>query len=205
MKKRFAGVVALAMSAIMSVAAMAAGSISGTEVKSSTVESGYTITFEAGDISDIFTDVTYPTGKSASDYTSASDSDAGKFVVKDSTGAVVSYAKAVDVTITFPDITNGVTYALGWGDKTDGYMVSELGEASVATASNGEVLADITAPTLSGQDVTIHFNDLTDAVAVLYVVKASTSTTGDVNPVIPVLAGVVVVSAAVLMFRKKRA
>jgi len=205
MKKRFSGVIALVMSAIMSVSAMAAGSVAGTAVTSSTAGDGYVISFEATDVSSYLSGATFADGKSADDYKAASEGDAGKIVVKNTVGDIVEFTSAADVVISFPDITDGVKYAILAGDKASGYQMFELGTASVSTSSNGAVLADMTAPTLSGQDVTIHYNDLTDAIAALYIVKDTTSTTGDVNPVIPVLAGVVVVSAAVLMFRKKRA
>ncbi len=220
------------MSAVMSIATMAAGSTKGVEIVKHNLGDEYNLS-----VSTDHSDAQYSSDKSKDSKTWIEflekngnlkdllenahihsnipegtdlerlvlvDGSAYDIIVKKD-GDIIEWNDPAQIEVLFPMITKGYTYYLVWGDDVDGIWIAMIegkpGETSVSV--NGAVLADMNAPTVSGQTVTVDYNSLKGGFfALLYKTESST---GDVNPVVPVLAGIVVVSAAVIISRRKRA
>ncbi|MBR6896680.1 MAG: LPXTG cell wall anchor domain-containing protein [Lachnospiraceae bacterium] len=233
MRKKLLSLLAIGMSAIMSIAALGANSPSGVQIVEHNLGDDYKLTVSTdhdsdyystdagkesktwiefleknGNLKDLLANVNVhsnvPAGTDLERLVLV-DGSAYDIVVKKD-GEVVAWDQPAQIVVNFPMMVPGNDYFVLWGDAKDGIWIASV-EGTVggsAQSLNGAVLADMTAPTVSGQNVTIDYNSLTGGFfALLY--KTTSGGTGDVNPVVPVLAGIVVVSAAVIIFRRKRA
>lgn len=230
MRKRLLGILAVAMSAIMSVATIGAESPSGVRVVEHNLGDEYTITLETdhtaayydtangqklkqsletvdktglkGAFDNLVVDSNVPEGLDIERLVLVQNS---YDIVVRKNGEEVNYNKPAKLVVEFPMMVKGYEYYLLFGDEVDGVHLAKVeGEVGgSSTSSNGAVLADMAVPTVSGQEITINYNSLTGSYLALF--YKTESSTGDVNPVVPVLAGIVVVSAAVIIFRRKRA